>query len=195
MQLLRSIVNPYQNYTLKITSLGLITSSGEGVRYDGAMVFLLFVGSICAITTLIPVILNRVGVRVESTRSPLPYLASALFLVAFLIPDIHISNETNTFQQHFVGGGLYSLCLYLYFKQAFKWRFTGPLEIIVLFAWTSAFGVANELLEFSLVKLQFVSMNLTDSDWDLVANSLGALVGYLVYLILNKTRSKRPYYN
>jgi hypothetical protein len=152
--------------------------------------FLLFIIFICTVTALSPVILRRLGRSTDGTSSFLPYLAAVLFLIAFFIPDIHISTETNTFQQHFVGGGFYSACLYVYFRQVFKWSFAWPLELALLFAWTSAFGVANELLEFILVKLNISSIDLTDADWDLMANSVGALTGYAILMMFKKVRSK-----
>ncbi len=116
--------------------------------------------------------------RVHTAPNWLPLAAGVLFCAAFFIPNVHISGETDTFQQHFVGGGFYVALLYVYCKQAFGWRLNALASLVVLFAWASAFGVANELLEFTLTKLQLASIDLTDADWDLLANTLGAFVGY-----------------
>lgn len=152
--------------------------------------YLLFILFICIITALLPSILSKLPIKTSNTQSLLPYLAAGLFLVAVFIPDIHISSETNTFQQHFVGGGLYSACLYFYFRQVFGWSFAWYLELVMLFGWTSAFGVANELLEFWLVKLNISNIDLADADWDLLANTLGALTGYIVWLLYRKMHSE-----
>jgi hypothetical protein len=111
----------------------------------------------------------------------LPRLAGFLFFIAFFIPDIHISTHTTTFQQHFVGGGIYCTLLFIYFKKLLGWHFNWLSEMLVLFAWTSAFGVANELLEFTVTELHLGHISTGDTDWDLLANTLGALFSYLVY--------------
>jgi hypothetical protein len=108
----------------------------------------------------------------------LPVLAGLLMIVSVELPDIHISTQTTTFQQHFVGGGLYSACLYFYTRRLFNWRPRWLLELLLLFAWVSAFGVANKLIEFSFIELHLAHIDTADTDWDLAANTLGGLVGY-----------------
>lgn len=117
-------------------------------------------------------------VQIHPASAWLPILAGILMIVSTQLPDVHISTETDTFQQHFVGGGLYTTCLYLYAKQLFRWRLHWLLELVVLFAWVSAFGVANKLVEFALLKLGLVSIDTADAYWDLLANTLGGFVGY-----------------
>ncbi len=146
----------------------------------------MFTVTITALTALIPYFISHSS-RLKNRRAPswLPLLAAALFFLAFFTPDIHISKETSTFQQHFIGGGVYCACLYLYFQKLFAWRFNFAISFILLFAWTSAFGVANELLEFMLTKLKLANIDTGDTDWDLVANTTGAIIGYMV-LTFNK---------
>jgi hypothetical protein len=127
-------------------------------------------------------------VIIGSSNTWLPLLAAGLFFVAFLIPDIHISNETTTFQQHFIGGGVYCALLYLYFQKLLKWPAGWLVSLVLLFAWTSAFGVANELLEFTLTKLHLANIGTGDTDWDLLANTLGSLATYLVYIGIRRYR-------
>lgn len=116
--------------------------------------------------------------RFHSAPSWLPVAAGLVFFASFFLPDIHISVQTSTFQQHFVGGGFYVALLYVYCKQLFGWRLNALASLAVLFAWASAFGVANELLEFTLNQLNITAIELGDADWDLLANTLGAFVGY-----------------
>jgi hypothetical protein len=122
-------------------------------------------------------------IKLHQSYGWLPALAAFLFIFAFLLPNIHISSETNTFQQHFVGGGIYTACLYIYFKKLLGWKLPLLASFVVLFAWASAFGVANELLEFTLNKLNLAQIGTGDTDWDLLANTLGALTGYVVLLL------------
>lgn len=120
----------------------------------------------------------------------LPILAGVLMVVSTQLPNVHISNETSTFQQHFTGGGLYSAALYLYAKQLFNWKLHWFVDLLALFAWVSALGVANKLAEFVLLKLGLASIYTGDAYWDLLANTLGGFVGYaVVYKFVSQHKS------
>lgn len=101
-------------------------------------------------------------------------------VISTQLPNIHISNQTSTFQQHFVGGGMYSACVYIYAKQLFNWRPHWLIDLLALFAWVSAFGVANKLVEFAFLKLGLAHIDTADAYWDLLANTLGGFAGYLL---------------
>lgn len=101
-------------------------------------------------------------------------------VVSTYLPNVHISDQTSTFQQHFVGGGLYSALLYFYFKQLFDWKLNWLLDLLALFAWVSALGVANKLIEFALLELGLAHIYTGDAYWDLLANTLGGFLGYLI---------------
>lgn len=142
---------------------------------------------ITLLTALLPLMVRQVTVYIPSFKAKkshnwLPLAAAFLFITAWFLPDIHISNETTTFQQHFVGGGAYAACLYVYAKKLFDWKLSIIPSLIILFAWVSALGVANELLEFALTKLGLAQIGTNDTDWDLLANTLGAVTGYLLLL-------------
>lgn len=129
------------------------------------------------------------NIKLYDSYSWLPFLAACLFVSAFFLPNIHISSETSTFQQHFTGGGIYTACLYLYFKKLLGWRLSVLASLVVLLAWTSTFGVANELLEFTLTKLNLANIGSGDTDWDLLANTLGSLTGYVILSVLRIERN------
>lgn len=157
--------------------------------------FLVITLCITLITALLPYIVWRLvplvsHVTIRRHYDWLPIAAAVCYAVAWFIPDIHISDETRTFQQHFVGGGMYCAFLYVYLKQLLGWRLPFVASLIVLFAWVSAFGVANELVEFTLTKLQFAHIGLTDTDWDLVANTLGAFAGYILLVVTGVVRTR-----
>lgn len=150
---------------------------------------------IVLVTTTLSLTLERLAHLFPARKlnpSPgwLPAVASFLFLVAFFIPNIHISKETSTFQQHFVGGGMYTALLYVYFKRLFNWNLSLIPTLILLFAWTSAFGVASELAEFTLTKLHLARIGTGDTDWDLLANTLGSAAGYLILAIMKLDRNQ-----
>jgi hypothetical protein len=119
------------------------------------------------------------------------YLAALLMVASVFLPDIHISSQTQTFQQHFVGGGMYAACLFMYVKQLLHWRSHWLTEILALFAWTSAFGVAVELLEFLATQAGFVHLANADTDWDLLANTLGCFTIFFLYCLAQMAKSLR----
>jgi len=60
-------------------------------------------------------------------------------------------------------------------------------EFLSLFALVSMLGVANELFELVIVNLGVAGLALTDTSWDLLMNTLGALLVYCTYS-LNRLR-------
>jgi len=75
---------------------------------------------------------------------------------------------------------MYAACLYLYAKQLFNWRLHWLIDLLALFAWVSAFGVANKMFEFALLELKLANIYTGDAYWDLLANTLGGFAGYLL---------------
>jgi len=136
-------------------------------------------------TAVLPLIVSEAArffprLKLQPGSPWLPIVAAALLLVSIALPDVHISKQTSTFQQHFVGGGMYSACLYLYAKRVFGWRPHWIIDMIFLFAWVSALGVANKLIEFAFLELRLVAIDTSDAYWDLFANTLGGFVGYFL---------------
>lgn len=152
----------------------------------------LFFVLLAALTLCLPFVLPRLARRVGAKLAPAPtwltWLAAGLLLLALVMPDIHISGETDTFQLHFVGGGLYTACLFVYFCRAFRLSLPLGYRLAALFAVVSALGVANELLEFSLTHLQIQPMDISDTSWDLVANTSGAFVGFGLLSLIKSIR-------
>jgi glycopeptide antibiotics resistance protein len=135
---------------------------------------------------VLPVVCGRLGLQVHQTAKWPAFLAAFLSLAAFLIPDVHISSQTTTFQLHFVGGGMYCALLFVYLKRFFGLRINIWVSLLLLFALTSTFGVANELVEFTLNHLGVASVDISDTSWDLLANTSGALFGYVLYVVATK---------
>lgn len=147
--------------------------------------FLLALIAITVFTAALPLFVREAGkwypfIHVRSRDNWIPLLASWLFLGSFFLPDIRISSHTNTFQQHFVGGGVFSALLFVYLANILGWRPHPIVGLIGLIAWTSTLGVGSELAEFALNHLGILAIDTSDTDWDLVANTSGALTGYAV---------------
>lgn len=149
--------------------------------------FKIFLACMIASTACLPLIVmlvaRQTGSKLQSSYNWLPSIAALLFLVSYFIPDIHISRETDTFQQHFVGGGLYSACLFIYLQRLLRWSASLASGLAQLFAWVSALGAANELFEFAVTKLNLVYIDTHDTSWDIVANTCGAFAGYIIFLL------------
>lgn len=64
-------------------------------------------------------------------------------------------------------------------------------QLFSLFALVSALGCVNELVELGAVKAGISRLTLEDTNWDILANSLGALVAYAGYLLVGR-RIDRP---
>jgi hypothetical protein len=116
------------------------------------------------------------------------FAACVLFFISWYLPSPLIDGKQTQFMTHFIGGGVFTGLLWLYSKLVKKWRAAWWLEAASLFALVSALGVANELFEFVLFKLGHMPLGISDTSYDLVANTLGALSLYLVYIVVRRTQ-------
>lgn len=120
-------------------------------------------------------------------RNILLVVACVVYFVSWYLPSPLIHGRDTSFTTHVVGGGIFSGLLWLYTKQQLKWKANKAVELTALIAMVSILGVANELLELALVEVGLSRLTLTDTNWDLVANTLGAMgywVGYEIFILL-----------
>lgn len=137
----------------------------------------------------------------------LPYIAGSLPVAYSIFYIIYsgLSAKSNlslevflNFLQHSIGGGvavgLISFYLYQNFKQQIPWLKGWRIKLIFLLGIVSIFGVANELVEFSLdlINLGTFSRDRFDTWVDLFANTLGALTGLYLPLLYLSLRCKKP---
>jgi hypothetical protein len=158
--------------------------------------FLIAVLFIATATCFLPVVVRAAArlfpaVKLHDSHDWLPSVAAMAFIASLYLPVISISEGTSTFQQHFVGGGVYCALLYVYFRQLLGWKLSLASSIVVLFAWVSAFGVANELAELAVTQLGIARIDISDTDWDLLANTTGAIIGYLILVGLGVEKSSK----
>ena len=109
------------------------------------------------------------------------YGACVLFFISWYLPSPLIHGEDTSFITHFIGGGVFTGLLWLYLKQTLGWSSSWYIEAFSLFALVSALGAINELFELFLVETNISSILLTDTSWDILANTLGAVLIYGVY--------------
>lgn len=98
--------------------------------------------------------------------------------VSWYLPSPILSEETATFSQHAVGGGLASVFVTYYLlahvpSTSFWQRGLAALAV------TSVLGVGNELLELALDEVRGTRLT-ADAAWDLFANTIGAAVAFLL---------------
>lgn len=116
------------------------------------------------------------------TRDTILLAACVVYFLSWYLPSPLIYGEDTAFTTHFVGGGLFSGLLWLFLKKQMGWKFSPLMEWISLYALVSALGVVNELFEFTIVETNLVhNLNGADTWWDLVANTSGAMLFWLVY--------------
>ena len=145
------------------------------------------------VSVVVPVViaigLPRLVEKKHQSRAEMPpvrailYSACILFFISWYVPSPLIHEEDTSFVTHFIGGGVFTGLLWLYLKQVLDWSSSWYLEIFSLFALVSALGAINELFELFLVETSISSILLTDTSWDILANTLGAVIVYGAYRV------------
>lgn len=126
----------------------------------------------------------------------LVYAALLPALWYILVPkELNDLREIN-FLQHAIGGGVAIGFVSLYFISVLKEKMPLLRNLIIqavfVYFLVSAFGVANELLEFALdyLGIGIFSADRYDVWFDLVANTLGAVSIFLLYTLIVGVYSK-----
>ena len=121
------------------------------------------------------------------------YLACGLFFVSWYLPSPLIHGQDTSFTTHLVGGGMFTGCLWLYLGYTYRLRMAWATQLASLFMMVSALGCLNELGELLAVELGLVHLTLTDTSWDIAANSLGALIVWVFYTTLTRANLAPPH--
>lgn len=137
-----------------------------------------------------PVLVRAIG-HVPRLRSRWWIVAGiAAVAVSWFLPSPILEEETATFMQHAVGGGLASVCVAFYIVShvpdtTFVQRGLAALAV------TSVLGVGNELLELGLDVVNGTRLT-ADAAWDLFANTVGAALSFLaIEAALGAVRQRR----
>lgn len=119
----------------------------------------------------------------------LVYMAMAISFLMLLATTIFpMDTGIGNILLHAIGGGVAASCLFEYIRRVYRVAVTPLQEVVLLFFFVSGFGVANELLEFLLQSVSGMRFSLSPVDtWlDLLANTCGALAGWMVFLSRRK---------
>lgn len=138
-----------------------------------------------AVLLLVPRIVAHYGGDVKRYRWWL-YAACTLYIVSWWLPSPLIQGRDTSFTTHFLGGGVFTGMVWYYLKRSLQWRAHWLLEAFSLFALVSVLGVANELLEIVLYLFGRMPNGISDTSWDLLANTLGAFVFYVCYKLVQR---------
>lgn len=113
--------------------------------------------------------------------------------VAAVTASYYMNSRAGNFVQHTFGGGVAVAIGFFYLKQQFKARFNWRIEFILLFGLVSALGCINELVEFAADNLGygFFSLDRQDTWRDIAANSLGAIVAFVLIKVCYKFLLKK----
>lgn len=82
-------------------------------------------------------------------------------------------------------GGVASTLLYIYLIKTLNLKFTWLLHTLLLFGFVCMLGVLNELAEYvyEMLNLGLMSFDTHDTWRDMVANTTGALIAWLLYSV------------
>lgn len=113
--------------------------------------------------------------------------ACLVYAVSWYIPSPPIDGRDTAFMTHFFGGGVFCGLVGLYIKLITNWRANWYSELAALYALTSALGVLNELFEVLLYSQGLMPNGISDTSWDLLANTLGAVTFFAGYTLSRVT--------
>lgn len=122
--------------------------------------------------------------RKISYRKAAPYLlvAAGVWAIGFWLPNIPVTIQSDSFSLH-TAGGVAAGILWMFILKAYGIRFGtwwhAPLS---LYAFVSSLGVLNELFEVLLNLTGWENIYNLDAQWDLVANTFGAGLVFVVWL-------------
>ena len=125
----------------------------------------------------------------EANRATRGWLIGAIagILLSYFLPSPWLTAHTETFSQHFVGGGVASALIAYYLIGHFELPRLFHRGLVVL-SLVSVLGVANEMFELT-VDVIFGTGVVVDASWDLFANTAGAAFAFLVVEAVRRYRS------
>lgn len=133
-----------------------------------------------------PYVLQRRGYTDERKYRVLLYAACVLFAISWYLPSPLIDGKDTAFVTHFIGGGVFTGLFWVYLKRSLGWKSHWLIEVFSLYALVSALGCINELAELFMVQTGIARILLSDTNWDILANTSGALIVWALYVTNRK---------
>lgn len=145
------------------------------------MIFLLLSVFVPIVTWMfLPLMMHKITTR-HFERNELLLVSCLCFCMSWYLPSPLIHGMNTQFTTHLVGGGIFSGFLWLYTKKQLHWNASWLFELVTVFSLVSSLGVLNELFELAIVEAHLTRLSGADTWWDLLANTLGALLVWLLY--------------
>jgi hypothetical protein len=106
-----------------------------------------------------------------------------VFCLSWYFSSPLIQGQDTAFVTHFLGGGVFTACVWRYGTTARRAKLAWWVDAALLYGLVSASGVANELFELFLSQSGIAFIPATDTWWDLLANTSGAATGWIILKI------------
>lgn len=132
--------------------------------------------------------------RKVAWRPQWPWLIAAICLpILGSILSLHYGGKVGNFLLHSIGGGLAPACIFRYLTATLGWSLNWRFSLVGTFMLASSLGVINELAEFGaeLLLIGTFSFDSQDTWRDLAANTLGAVVGWVIIGLVMTSSKKR----
>ncbi len=111
-------------------------------------------------------------------------------IISLLVEDRVVGN----FFYHAVGGGVTSALLFVYLLKTYGLSFSWRVEVVLLYCFVSGLGILNELAEYAAefaTEVGIFSWDSHDTWRDLLANTSGAVVAWLLYRLCSALATSR----
>lgn len=138
-----------------------------------------------ALLAIVPYVLRKNGFNDEKKYRWILCLACLLFFISWYLPSPLIDGQDTSFTTHFVGGGLFTGLFWVYLVSSMKWRAHWLVMAFSVFALVSVLGCINELAELFMVKVGLARITLDDTNWDILANTLGAVAVWFGWVFVS----------
>ena len=143
-----------------------------------------------ALLAIVPYVLRKNGFNDEKKYRWILCLACLLFFISWYLPSPLIDGQDTSFTTHFVGGGLFTGLFWVYLVSSMKWRAHWLVMAFSVFALVSVLGCINELAELFMVKVGLARITLDDTNWDILANTLGAVAVWFGWVFVSLAEKK-----
>jgi hypothetical protein len=132
--------------------------------------------------------------RTYSLKDFWPWIFGAVLvgLIGSALSNVY-DDKFGNFLLH-ASGGISSVLLFIYLFKTLHLSFRWQITTLLLFAFVCTLGVLNELAEYMIESLGLGTLSFDTHDtWrDLVANTAGAIIAWMIYGLIGKSSIGKP---
>jgi hypothetical protein len=128
----------------------------------------------------------------SSFRNSWLLLLCIILICSFIFYGDMFNSGGGNFLLHFFGGGVVTSLIFTFTLSHIRYQIPLLLQLVLLYFLVSGLGCANELLEFLLdtITKNPYSMSRIDTWKDMLANTSGAVVGFISIVLVQTIRKK-----